>query len=229
MTSVTGTINGVANPSYEYDNNGNLLKECPGGNCATPSRQLTWASYGMPTQIVRGTSTLQIGYGPDRERLRQTATVGGVTTTIRYGAGGLEQTEVAGQTERKVYVQVEGRLSGQRERTLQRPDGVPLFVTDGLGSPATMLNDQAQVVEREGFDTWGRRRNVNRTDNAAATSAERRGYTGHEHLDPVGMIHMNGRVYGPPILDGSSAPIRSCSRRTTSKATTATATFATIR
>ena len=27
----------------------------------------------------------------------------------------------------------------------------------------------------------------------------RRGFTGHEHLDNVGLIHMNGRVYDPVL------------------------------
>lgn len=31
------------------------------------------------------------------------------------------------------------------------------------------------------------------------TSQEKRGYTGHEHLDDVGIIHMNGRIYSPSL------------------------------
>ena len=30
-------------------------------------------------------------------------------------------------------------------------------------------------------------------------SSVNRGFTGHEHLDEVGLIHMNGRVYDPEI------------------------------
>ena len=30
-------------------------------------------------------------------------------------------------------------------------------------------------------------------------SATTRGYTGHEMLDPVGLVHMNGRVYDPEL------------------------------
>ncbi|WP_445357902.1 RHS repeat-associated core domain-containing protein [Microbulbifer sp. ANSA002] len=26
-----------------------------------------------------------------------------------------------------------------------------------------------------------------------------RGYTGHEHLDRTGLIHMNGRIYAPAL------------------------------
>jgi RHS repeat-associated protein len=48
-------------------------------------------------------------------------------------------------------------------------------------------------------------------DADALAKVSRRGYTGHEHLDAVGLIHMGGRVYDPllgrflsvdPMLDG---------------------------
>ncbi|WP_419619689.1 RHS repeat-associated core domain-containing protein, partial [Thiolapillus sp.] len=35
--------------------------------------------------------------------------------------------------------------------------------------------------------------------NPAPTSDEPRGFTGHEHLDDLGLIHMNGRVYDPDL------------------------------
>ncbi|VVM23324.1 hypothetical protein BSPWISOXPB_5805 [uncultured Gammaproteobacteria bacterium] len=30
-----------------------------------------------------------------------------------------------------------------------------------------------------------------------------RGFTGHEHIDEMGLIHMNGRVYDPQLEDFS--------------------------
>ncbi len=43
--------------------------------------------------------------------------------------------------------------------------------------------------------------NANPTTWAAATitAYEQRGYTGHEHLDDIGIIHMNGRIYSPKL------------------------------
>ncbi|MCP5147948.1 MAG: RHS repeat-associated core domain-containing protein [Pseudomonadales bacterium] len=34
---------------------------------------------------------------------------------------------------------------------------------------------------------------------ATITAFEPRGYTGHEHLDDIGIIHMNGRIYDPRL------------------------------
>jgi RHS repeat-associated protein len=33
----------------------------------------------------------------------------------------------------------------------------------------------------------------------AVTTIEHRGYTGHEHLDDIGVIHMSGRIYSPGL------------------------------
>jgi hypothetical protein len=55
---------------------------------------------------------------------------------------------------------------------------------------------------RFSVDAYGNRRNLdwtNDTSNSqfAANHWTEDGYTGHRHLDPVRMIHMNGRVQDP--------------------------------
>ncbi|MCO1335209.1 RHS repeat-associated core domain-containing protein [Microbulbifer sp. OS29] len=56
------------------------------------------------------------------------------------------------------------------------------------------------------FDAWGQRRNA--VDWSAllgdkltgfSSSLTSRGYTGHEMLDQVGLVHMNGRIYDPRL------------------------------
>jgi RHS repeat-associated protein len=73
------------------------------------------------------------------------------------------------------------------------------------------------------YDPWGARRTVNRTGGSATTNrtgtwspsylataatdyaksnkatVTQRGFTRHEHLDEVGIIHMNGRIYDATI------------------------------
>jgi RHS repeat-associated protein len=65
------------------------------------------------------------------------------------------------------------------------------------------------LTERLSYDPWGKRRNA--TTNAwsspspgsqllpATLALLPRGYTSHEHLDKLGLIHMNGRVYDPEL------------------------------
>lgn len=50
------------------------------------------------------------------------------------------------------------------------------------------------------FDAFGKRRGLNWTGGPSAASfLSARGFTGHEHLDHLGLIHMNGRVYDPTL------------------------------
>ena len=74
---------------------------------------------------------------------------------------------------------------------------------DHLGSVAAITDGTTgAVIERLAFDPWGKRRNVNGqadvTDALVGQTTDR-GYTEHEHLDEMGIIHMNGRVYDPLV------------------------------
>ena len=56
-----------------------------------------------------------------------------------------------------------------------------------------------------------------------------RGYTFHEQLDPVGLVHMNGRVYDPEIGRLQSRPTSPSRTRPTCRRSTATPTSVTTR
>ena len=53
------------------------------------------------------------------------------------------------------------------------------------------------------YGVYGNPRDMDRPETIETLLAnlpdDRRGYTGHEHLDGVGLIHMNGRVYDPEL------------------------------
>jgi RHS repeat-associated protein len=73
---------------------------------------------------------------------------------------------------------------------------------DHLGSVIAISDTRAAVVERFSYDAWGNRRQLSgETDACFAERGEitQRGFTAHEHLDSVRLIHMNGRVYDPVL------------------------------
>lgn len=72
---------------------------------------------------------------------------------------------------------------------------------DHLGSIQSITNQKAQLIEVRSFDSWGNKRDPNSWGPSAipASPLLDRGYTGHEHLDEVELIHMNGRIYDPVI------------------------------
>ncbi len=72
---------------------------------------------------------------------------------------------------------------------------------DYLGSILAISNQSGQLVEKRHFDAWGKVVKVqdgNGNDLEKLTVLER-GYTGHEHLQSVQLIHMNGRLYDPRL------------------------------
>lgn len=70
---------------------------------------------------------------------------------------------------------------------------------DYLGSILLITDNQGASKERRHFDAWGNI--VKLTDGIGNTLTDfvilDRGYTGHEHLTKVGLVHMNGRLYDP--------------------------------
>jgi RHS repeat-associated protein len=68
---------------------------------------------------------------------------------------------------------------------------------DYQSSIVAISNSSGVIIEKRHFDAWGQ---VVRVQDAqgnilAGLSVLDRGYTGHEHLQSVGLIHMNGRLY----------------------------------
>ena len=191
VTSVTGT----KNTTYCYDANGNMVT---GDN-----RSVTYAAFDLPTQITKGNITTSFFYGPDRARYKRTDLMPeGLTTTI-YAAGGSYEkiTRSDGALEHKTYV---GGFAIVTARTSMgtTTTTTAYVLTDHLGSIDTIIT-QAGAVQKMSFDAWGKRRQQNWTVLASPlyfdTSITTRGFTGHEEIDQVGLVHMNGRVYDPEL------------------------------
>lgn len=72
---------------------------------------------------------------------------------------------------------------------------------DYQGSIVAITNQAAVVVEKRLFDAWGQVLKIQDAQGNCLSqfSVLDRGYTGHEHLQSVGIIHMNGRIYDPKL------------------------------
>ncbi|NRB81649.1 MAG: RHS repeat-associated core domain-containing protein [Saccharospirillaceae bacterium] len=70
---------------------------------------------------------------------------------------------------------------------------------DALDSVDMITDGYGNVVEQRSFDPWGKMRSVIWEDDSVTNIAQQlitnRGFIGHEHIEEVGLIHMNGRVY----------------------------------
>jgi RHS repeat-associated protein len=161
-------------------------------------------------------------YGPEHQRIKQVSIGGPAAGTVWYMNGedslGLayeKEFKATGVTEHKHYLSAGGitfamftsRVSTASGTTTGLPAGlattaISYFNHDHLGSIVAITNEVGAVVERLAFDAWGKRRFTNGTvDTLDAISGQitHRGYTMHEHLEDMGIIHMNGRIYDPLI------------------------------
>lgn len=209
ITGISGSPGGAFDKACAYNAKGERVTD--------GATALDYSSFGKPTRIRKGGDTLAFAYGPDRALYRQTIfrtdAQGIETQTVREYIGGLYEREttseglvrhihyIAGGSGVAAILTDERSASTAAQRTR-------FFHKDHLGSVDVITDSAGAVVERQSFDAWGRRRTVAHSAGtwtvtypaapASASSAEtHRGFTGHEMLDAVGLVHMGGRIYDP--------------------------------
>jgi RHS repeat-associated protein len=205
LTSITGTYNGVVNPTFAYDANGVMTSGA--GRTVTPT------SFNMAAAIVDGSNTGALAYDADHARYRMVTTGQNAGTTYYLNdssSGAMEEKSiVAGVTTWHDYILVEGRMVAERFCTGAAPcasGGATLnyFVLDHLGSITVITDGVGNVLQRLSYDAWGKRRNadgsaLNCTSGLASPSGVNRGFTGQEMIDGVCLINFNARIYDPSI------------------------------
>jgi RHS repeat-associated protein len=188
VTQIVGQKNAV----YCYDHNGNML--------SGDSRTITYTTQDVPKKITKGSNSVEFFYGPNQERYKRIDVEGGVTTTT-ISIGAYERIKSGSDTTYKYYVggfAVVSKKNSEAQKT-------QYLLKDHQGSVVAAVDSLGAVVERMSFDAWGKRRSVTwegMSDTslfAYKSAVTNRGYTGHEHVDSMGLIHMNGRVYDPVI------------------------------
>ncbi len=72
---------------------------------------------------------------------------------------------------------------------------------DYQASIIAITDSEGQLVEQRYYNAWGKRMQYqsNYPQHTTHNPLLDRGYTGHEHLSSVGLVHMNGRLYDPSV------------------------------
>jgi len=190
--------------SYAYDANGNQTTR--GG--ATDGRTISWSSYDLPVLITQDGVSSQFAYGPNRSRWKQVAVYSASTTeTTLYLGGVMEKVTRGAVTEWKHYIPAgAGTMALQVRKSAGSPASATYYVTgDHLGSATAVMQADGTLLSQLSFAAFGSRRGSAWQDQPLAaewttiTATTRRGFTGHEHLDNLSLVHMNGRVYDPQL------------------------------
>jgi RHS repeat-associated protein len=187
VMSISGS---TISATFAYDPNGNQTSGL--------GRTVTWTSYNMPATITQGTRTIGFRHDTEHQRIKQVAPDG--TTLYIHAFGVTAELFGVGSTAPRwnEYLSVGNVRVGMRVKDITAATvSLRYFHTDHLGSVSVITNESGVVVERLSYDAWGKRRHPNGADDptGSITSQTSRGFTGHEELDAVGLVHMNGRVY----------------------------------
>ncbi len=207
--AVTRTASGglQRKADYCYDANGSMNRinfyDFNGTRGSDNYQAISYSPFDMVSEInSRYNGIVTFNYGPDRQLIQRGDSEGTATTNTTYVDGLYEHIVTGSNISHKYYV-------GNYAVVTKQGDVSPgLFVAnythrDHLGSVDTISDENASVMERQSFDTWGLRRDPNWQTPFDFLNFDslvtNRGYTDHEHIDSMGLIHMNGRVYNPVI------------------------------
>ncbi|HTF84227.1 MAG TPA: RHS repeat-associated core domain-containing protein [Cellvibrio sp.] len=186
--------------SYHYDNNGNLVEARNSSNQVV--RRVDYSVMNMPTHIEKGGRSTDIIYGATHKRIKRVDSHGSsvTRTTWYFGDRYEESTDAAGITRKTYYI---GDFAQRIEEVQSGISYHEFLHKDHLGSIVRRSSDLSYSdLAATLFGAWGAR--LQGGWGSAPTGPDFnahnvRGFTGHEHLDPVGLIHMNGRVYDPEL------------------------------
>lgn len=195
-------ITGARPNTYQYDANGNMTRD--------NRRQLTYNTWNKPTRIIRSGYQVAFSYDPfgntfkrvesggvaAPDQSRETRYIGNVEL-IRVDNGAWQQRRYVGG------VAVVSKLATQNASQSQ----IRYLLTDHLGSTHVITNANGVSEEVMSFDAFGARRHtttwIRRNEQAnigtLGSVLTNRGFTGHEQVDDVGLIHMGGRIYDPVL------------------------------
>jgi RHS repeat-associated protein len=216
--SISGTVNGVQNPGYRYDADGNLTCEYTGPNCShgaiTKETDAYW-SFNMTHTISDGATSLTLTYDSEHARITQLLTTASTNVTTNYlndpVSGAVAEKVVSGSTNTwNDYLMADGKLVGERICSAPTPScpatsaSWQYFILDHLGSVSVVTDGTTKLVTaRESFDAWGKQRNADWSDNATCSSGltapTTRGFTSQEDIASLCLVNLNARLYDPSI------------------------------
>ena len=186
----------AGNTTYRYDANGNMVRDSSG-------RKIAYTTFDKAYRMERGSTQVSFAYDTSRKRYLRTDTDSAGTQTTLY-IGSVEKiTHKDGSKQWKRYI-------GGNLMILQDVSGAGAItqshtrylLTDHLGSLQYILDAGGFVIQSLGFDPWGDRLNAFQNEGSKPWSTDlyniletTRGFTGHEMVDGLDIVHMNGRIY----------------------------------
>ena len=199
-------VRSAAGLLWEYDANGNAVCARVGtGDCA---KRFDYGVHNVPARVTSGGVATDFVQDERGQRFYRLARQGGIlgpvlSQTFHVGDTFFEEEWVEGVAAWRHYVHTpEGVVAIAKRHSSGPAWDWRFWHRDHLGSPVRETWWDGSGAEAASWDAWGKRRLADAADGTpgnlvALTGA--RGFTGHEHLDGHGLVHMNGRMYEPSL------------------------------
>jgi RHS repeat-associated protein len=213
-----GRIESNAVGEYEYnDTNSYQLEAIDLNNEAKsyyqnrPEQQIAYNAFKSPVWIKeQGKENIYFDYGIDNQRStmyygNEAADQAQSSIRRHYSTDGLMEITYDVATNKVDFVTyVDGDAYSASVIAKGETTATSQFFylhRDYLGSVLAISNSRGLILEKRHFDAWGNLvfvKDGQNNDLGTLTFFDR-GYTGHEHLQGVALIHMNGRLYDPVL------------------------------
>ena len=187
-------VSKAGNASYLYDANGNQTRG--------DGRAIGYTVFDKPGLIIKSGKKVKFEYGVGNNRYQRKDYNGSTLEKTTLYLGSVERITKSGSTLFKRY------LAGVAIADYYPSTGaqsVSYLIKDHIGSIHTVLNEYGQISATMHFSAFGERQNTNWKTPltsylyAPLNDITTKGFTGHEQIDDMGMIHMNGRTYDPKL------------------------------
>ena len=210
--------------TFSYDADGNMTQyDCTPATCE--DKYIGWNKRNLPTTVTLGDSLTdttptakdEFAYGPNGQRYYKKSTwddAGDLRTEHTFYVGRFEEVLPGDQPDYSSIQKTRVTDSLLHVRTTATVGGTVVSAMeylhrDHLGSVEAVTDAGGASLLVQAYDPLGERRKKDWTGMLSASEQQTladnqplqtsRGYTGHEHLDRTGFIHMNGRLYDPQL------------------------------
>lgn len=159
-------------------------------------QRLTYNAYNKVTLVAQGDTQYSIVYGLDRQRIESVLKDKDMVMYTNLYMGSYERkTSADGVVTHVDYIYAPTGLAAIHKCTGTH-HSTYYVLTDNIGSVSAVTDDMGNIINRYYYTAWGGRV---RTDDGEYKDVTDRGYTCHEHLAPLNLIDMNGRIYDPVL------------------------------
>ena len=173
-----------------------------GNQTSGDGRTMTYTVVDKPDSITKGSVQVDFAYGVGNSRYERQEHEGAALQKTTLYLGTTERITESGSTYYKRYL---GGVAIATYYPTTQIQQLAYLLKDHIGSIHTVLNESGLITATMRFGAFGQRQGsdwqtpLTSFMYAPLNDITTRGFTGHEQVDSMGIVHMNGRIYDPKL------------------------------